>query len=412
MKAYDKLILNALLDSYEKSSLFSGENKRNIRISFAFSPRTIPEYFDESSLAYEEIHACIRMLQEEGFVEIVWKKGREGHIAEKVLLRIEHIPRIYSYLKRKPKTAKLSEQMQLLRRLADRYQTPVAAAFARLILHRLSCGKPVKEFLDAEDPAAAENLVKAVSAVETNTQDMYVREFSIRHFADSKAFEGMQAKVGKIFRQLAPRFEGWETGDILAEHFIYHTPNFIYFKGEGILQLGTQSIRLQAFSQGLGISGPDLRSLKLADTSAIRRVITIENLTAFFRWQEEGSLILYLGGYLNSVRRDFLMALYRRLPEIPYLHFGDIDVGGFQIFENLRQKTGIPFQPYHMDLTTLKQYREYGKELTANDKKRLEALLEAAKAQMPPAPYIDVLEYMKSSNIKLEQECVGQAEIQ
>lgn len=406
MRAYDRLILNALLDSYEGSSLFTGENKRNVHISFPFNRRTVPEYFDESSLAYEEVHACIRMLEKAGFVEIVWKKGREGHIAEKLLLRAEQVPQIYACLKRTPKTQKQSEHMQLVCRLANRYQTPVAAAFLEMIQQRLSQGKTVKEYLDLDHPAASERLVKAVSAIETNTQDMYIREFSIRHFSDSKAFETMQARAAKIFRRFSPRFEDWETEDILAEHFIYHTPNFVYFKGEGTLQLREQTIRLPAFSKGIGISGPDLCALELSHAASIRKVITIENLTTFFRWEDQGSLILYLGGYLNSVRRDFLTTLYRLLPEIPYFHFGDIDVGGFQILENLRQKTGIPFRTYHMDLATLKQYEAYAKELTANDRKRLAALLDAAGSRKPPAPYTEALEYMRDKGIKLEQECV------
>ena len=36
MKAYDRHILNALLDSYERSALFSGTNKVNRKVRFSF----------------------------------------------------------------------------------------------------------------------------------------------------------------------------------------------------------------------------------------------------------------------------------------------------------------------------------------------------------------------------------------
>ena len=54
MARYDKKIVNRLLDSYEASTLFGGKNKVAVHIAFPFNKRTIPAYFDESSLAYED----------------------------------------------------------------------------------------------------------------------------------------------------------------------------------------------------------------------------------------------------------------------------------------------------------------------------------------------------------------------
>ena len=48
--------------------------------------------------------------------------------------------------------------------------------------------------------------------------------------------------------------------------------------------------------------------------------------------------MIYLGGYHNSVRRKLLELLYQDFPKAEYLHFGDIDVGGFEIYRDLLQK--------------------------------------------------------------------------
>lgn len=402
MKPYNKRILNALLDSYERSALFTGTNKNNISIAYPVSRKTMPEYFDESATAYEEIHACVRHLEQEGYVRVVWKKGKEDHIVQKVILCVPKVPQIYAYLKRTPKTDLLAQTTKLLRDLQEQYQTPVAAAFMGDLLLRLEEGKSVKEYVNLADSRAAERLVKAVCAIESNRRDLYIREFSILHFSDSKALEAMQAGIAKVFRRFGGRFAGWDFYDILAEHSIYHTPNFVYFKGEGTLRFESESIALKAFGQGLGISGQDLSRMKLEDTDTIRSIITIENLTTFFRWREPGSILLYLGGYLNGVRREFLKELYRQIPQADYLHFGDIDAGGFEIFEDLRRKTGIPFKPYYMDLATLKKYELYAKALTENDEARLARM----KTKYEDAPYRDALEYMTRKGIKLEQECV------
>ena len=85
MVQYDKKIVNKLLDSYESSTLFTGKNKVNVHIAFLFNRSTLPVYFDESSLAYEEIHAAMQRLEQQGFIKIEWKKGKEGHIISKVV---------------------------------------------------------------------------------------------------------------------------------------------------------------------------------------------------------------------------------------------------------------------------------------------------------------------------------------
>lgn len=114
--------------------------------------------------------------------------------------------------------------------------------------------------------------------------------------------------------------------------------------------------------------------------------------------------MVYLGGYHNSVRRKLLEILYRELPDAEYLHFGDIDVGGFEIYRDLCRKTGIPFKTYHMGIEELERYRRFTQPLTDNDRKRLELLLEKAKKNGEDTR---VLQYMKETGRKLEQEAVG-----
>lgn len=113
----------------------------------------------------------------------------------------------------------------------------------------------------------------------------------------------------------------------------------------------------------------------------------------------ENSLVVYLGGYHNTVRRRLLQEIYASIPEISYYHFGDIDAGGFEIYRDLCQKTGIPFSMYHMDLVTLKRYEGFGKELTQNDRKRLENMTEIDGLR-------DIVAYMLEHSVKLEQECI------
>lgn len=100
MARFDVRLLNKLLDSYERSSLAKGTNKVAVHIDFRFNKKTVPEYFDESSLAYEEIHDWAHELEEKGFIRIIWKRGKEDHIIEKLILNEKKVTEIYEYLGR------------------------------------------------------------------------------------------------------------------------------------------------------------------------------------------------------------------------------------------------------------------------------------------------------------------------
>lgn len=399
MVQYDKYIVNKLLDTYESSLLSTGENARTIHIEFRFTRAAIPAYFDESSQEYERIHLLMENLEQKNLIQICWKGKKEGHIISKVRLNIESLRETYAYVRRVPKSDMSSRHLQMLEEYIRQNPTPVCRAFAEYLLERLTEHKSVKEYIQIEDVFSTKQLFNTIQAVEQNKTQVYIREFSMIHFQDSKAFEKMESRVSHIFKKFKPGCETLEYGEILAEYGIYHTPNYVYLKGNLLVSIGKETIDLSSFRQGLGISGEDIGRIRFRNTPNVRKVITIENLTTYFRWQEDDSLLVYLGGYHNSVRRVLLQEIYVCCPEAYYYHFGDIDAGGFEIYRDLCEKTGIPFTMYKMDLETLRLYESYGKPLTANDRKRLEGMRDREGLR-------EIIHYMLEHNVKLEQECI------
>ena len=439
MVQYDRKVLNHLLDSYENSRLFTGENKVNISIEFPFNKKKIPAYFDESSYEYERIHSAMQELEEQGYIRIVWKRGKENHIISKVVLIPEQIERAYQYVKRVPKADLVASNIAMLKECQNAYDTPVCRNFISYLLKRLQANQSVKEFVELSDMGKTRQLLRGVFEIERNKRQCYLREFSIEVFHASKALQNMSGRLGKVFRRFGEDFgeNGLDVRDtdekifskkdpgekdfsekdfdekdfaekdfveILAEYGIYHTPNYVHLKGQLSFRIYETEFDLANLKQGIGISGEDLSAIRFCEMSAIKRVITIENLTTFFRWEEPESLIIYLGGYHNAVRRALLKAVYEALPDAEYYHFGDIDAGGFEIYRDLCQKTGIPFEMYRMNLDTLKAYQEYGRELTENDRIRLRKILERNAGETEEI--CEVIRYMLEWNVKLEQECV------
>ena len=402
MVQYDKQVINKLLDTYENSLLSIGKNKRNVKIELRFTRTVLPEYFDESSFVYENIHIQMRNLEEEGLVRIVWKDQKVDYVIQKVQLNMERLTQAYAFVRRTPKCNLEEANQALLEEYCngEKGEIPITREFARYLQERLNNHQPVKEYIELSNIKDTRRLFEALLSVEKNRKPCYIREFSIEHFQDSKYFERIKNQVAKIFRRFYSEYDSMDTTEILAEYGIYHTPNYVYLKGDVMVMIDGEPIKLRTLNQGLGISGEDLRKVTFSDLSRIKQVITIENLTTFFRWHEPDSLIIYLGGYHNGIRRTLLKKIYQELPRISYYHFGDIDAGGFSILKDLRNKTGIPFQMYHMDIETLKYYERYGKVLTESDRMRLKEMEKDEELQ-------EVVSYMLLHNVKLEQECVG-----
>ncbi|CDD99066.1 putative uncharacterized protein [Roseburia sp. CAG:471] len=402
---YEERILQTLLDSYERSRLSRGENEVAVHIAFPITPKTMPIYFDENSLAYEEIHGTAGHLEEMGYTCSVWKGGKKNHILQKIVLCDEKVDEIYRHLGRVPEKQMQQAQLAVLQELKTECSTPVARNFICWLMKRLEQGKTVKEYLNLDDTEGSRRLIRAIHRIETNQKEIYIREFSVQCFGDSKELEKKSGLIGKIFRRFSDDMEDMDNDVILAEYGIYRTPNYVYVKGSGRLRIGTPEaydIDLRSLRQGIGLSGEDLDGLEWKVDVSVKRIITIENLTTFFRWEEPDSVLIYLGGYHNAVRRKFLQKLYQVFPEAEYFHFGDIDVGGFEIYEDLCRRTGIPFTTYKMGISELEQYEQYTRELTENDRKRMDSLLnnEAYENVWP------ILRYMKEHGKKLEQESI------
>lgn len=84
------------------------------------------------------------------------------------------------------------------------------------------------------------------------------------------------------------------------------------------------------------------------------------NLTSFYNYgitkSNMDDFVIYLGGFHNRSKRDFLKKIYDRNNNKEYRHFGDIDACRFYILEHLKRKTGIPFVSMNMDKCILTKY--------------------------------------------------------
>ena len=287
------------------------------------------------------------------------------------------------------------------RKITAMHESDPLEAYAQSQLERIAQNKNVEYYdeSDAEFQDFADLLLLARSALD-HEEEVFVRDFSMRLFGDSKRVEQLRPKVQGLLFQYG-NFDERET--VLAECGVIATPTYVSVKGNLRLTLGAQQLDLSALCGDISFS-----TATLSDITSVRvmgrRVVTVENLTSFHDYQAGEDTVIYLGGFHNAVKRRFLEQLYRENPAAEYCHFGDLDAGGFYILSHLRRKTKIPFRPLYMDAETLKKYRQFTKPLSTNDRKRLQLLLEMPEFSGTDG---DVIRYMLEHDCKLEQEAVS-----
>lgn len=430
----EKQIIDTLINKYEKSKSFSGNNK--VSQAFAIKIHSVfPEYMDHSN--FEEFQAINEAIDILNRKQLIVAKAGAGNVYSKVTLNLEALENAYLYIGRIPKKSVFEKVQVLLKKYQDR----------NLILHnyclaqeeRITNNQSIQFFQN--DLTEYENILIAIDEVLKIDTEIYIRDFSVRIFRNSKVFDAISTKVVNLLFEYG---DFPEKEQVLGNLNLVKNPTYVNFKGNGIIGLSTkiknrlndnkavnsditsmeenssiecnnfgssapakskvskdlQIIDLSRLSGDIAISSDMLQDIELIDIRG-NSVITIENITSFHTFNETDMFAIYLGGYHNRIRRKFIRKIYEQNPDKTFYHFGDIDAGGFYILEHLKKQTGIDFKPYKMDLETLKQYYSYSKPLTENDKVRLQKLLNAQ------SDYKNVLSYMIENNCKLEQEAVN-----
>ncbi len=415
-------VLEHLLDSYEKSKTFQGENLVNQNFSVNIG-KLFPRYQDDAE--YDYFCQVNQSMEELGSMSLVTLEYQGRGILKKVRLNLEKLEDCYRLLGRMPRR---QEQQELTALWEDLLYWEEGAGPERILpllryieAQRVRIRKNQNVEYYGHDLVEYRDLLTAARAVLENREEVFVRNFSIQLFHDSKRLELLAPRLEALLYQYG---EFQERGNVLEECGVVHTPTYVMMKGNGVLRLGdcgqgrrpggresepAQKIDLSGLKGDLALSTESLRSITELTVWG-GRVVTVENLTSFHDYPAGEDFVVYLGGFHNKVKRDFLAELYRQNPTKEYRHFGDLDAGGFYILEHLKRKTGIGFRSLYMDAATLRRYEKDQRPLTENDRKRLQQLWQMLQDQKERGEcledYGEVIAYMLDRGCKLEQEAV------
>lgn len=384
---YEEQILSWLIDSYERKDP-TKERSRKISIDIA---KKYPQYRDTLSDVQNYIEEAIHHLQSWGFVQC--SQNLQGYYTKVTLIETA-VPQIYHFLQRVPKIDLWTTQQKILESTIAR-SGGIVGKFSAAMLERINQRRDIEYGL-AKDVQLLQDVLLALESIEKLTEETYIRNLSEMLFHDSKRLQGIINPISRILLDYGDGVGQKET--VLAQYNLISNPGYVYIKGDWQICCRARCISVDMFRGGVAISSDTLDEIeRIAVTSG--RIISVENLTTYHDTKESNGAIIYLGGFLNTVRANLLKKLFAFEPDAEYLHKGDLDPYGFLILENLKEKTGIPFKPLEMDLDTLRRCHLAGhfRALDESDKK----VIFSAKL----AEYQPVLQYMLEHNCKIEQEC-------
>ena len=403
MKDYESLILNALLDKFERSSLafLSGEElatSSSSRISLsAIKDKLFSDYRAQDCYLYRpDIERSVRNLCEKGFCSAKWDESKD--LLEKVCLCPGKVDEAFVFAGRTRKRDRDSMELEMLEKKRRSIHGDTAG---RLLVELEDLARKHKSHADWYSGESDLDLfLKIIDSVESQKEEILLRNFSKRNFGDSKVFERNHARILNAFNSFGTERDSYDDFDSLCEaHSIVRNEGFVLIKGKIVLDIAGQKFDLTGYPYVFAVPYRAFGFLNVLHVS-VNRLITIENLTTFNYFNDPDAVVVYLGGYSGRHEIELLKKIHDIAGGIEYLHMGDIDWGGFRILMDLRKKTGIPFKAFQMGIKELEEYREECIPLSDRDREALAKLLDDPDA----GEFRNVISFMLGNGYKLEQE--------
>lgn len=396
-KDYKRAVLDGLLKKYINRSAKKIQTNRRILLK----PAEVYKNYSRNNAKITEkqcLNEAVSGLLRMGFVTVDYLKFSDD--IEKIYLQEENLDAVYEYLHREYGVIPQSIVSKQIRETVKQYD-----AAGEIV--RSCCGGILAQLEDPRlsiSPERIEANLKMIDFLEKNEEKLYVREASMLVYGDSKWFESNNyEEICTLLRNAAgrPRKESERNDAILEAFHVIPAEQEIFLKGDWRIEWEGYVLETARLQGGIAIASGDIPGIRRITVNA-SGVMTVENKTSYQRMKCGDNALMYLGGFANRCQIQFLKKVIQDNPGVNYLHFGDIDVGGFLIHKHLCRETGKDFSLYCMGVQQLKdeRYRDCLKELTEHDRSRLETLL-------GEAPYCEVLKYMKEHNVKLEQEIIS-----
>ena len=254
---------------------------------------------------------------------------------------------------------------------------------------------------ETEEP----EFLKCVYLVSKEKEVVWKRIFSAAALNRSKDFENKYEKrIITILRKYSPKLhEGMSGEEVLAEQGILSYSQKLEIKGA--LKYMIEDKHLMDTAEqiyGTILNAQTLAAGKLTDIRGIKRIITIENKANYENMKfDKEILYIFCHGFFSLKERKFLDQLVLLAkPGVAYLHWGDMDYGGIQIYNFIKNRLFLELQPLYMNRKTYEDALKCraGYPISAEKYKKLQ--------NMDAGDLIELKECILEYKMEVEQEMV------
>ena len=390
-------IINALLDKYEKSKAFKGGKRRII-----LTPHKDSRLFLmlESPSDRRPFLEAIAFLEEECIAG--YERDRDDDSYPSLIyldVDAESIARAYAYSGRIDRHSLIENLSQKISRTEAVIPEGSIKSYLQAVLFKTEKQVIPRPFSGA---SLDDDILKALSFMASNEDEIMERVMSLKLYGDSKHFEkNVRPSVLSILRRIRTEERDEE---LLSAYSVVRYPEEFMFSGNLSIEFDDERINdFSALNGSVAITSTDVERAVGCSSSNIRRIITIENKANYIHWvsnKANDELIIFLGGFFSPAKGRFLSLIHKSFPKAEYRHTGDIDIGGFRIFTQLKALIQ-EVTPFMMDEDTLENYMDSAEKITDEDYLRsLEALLSDESYSV----FHSLISLMIKMRVRLEQE--------
>lgn len=402
----EKDIAQIIINKYENSSKCrNGIKQGNMSVNFS----KIQKYNLDSNYKYRlEVNKAAVSLEEKELIKVKWIS--KNNIIDRIIFSLEDIDKFYELSGMEKKDIILSGIVELLESYKNNIQNVKLKNIIVDFQSEIEKKKKIPKIIEDYDKRIL--ILKALLGIDEmlrNEEIMYERVFSKKYFNNSKIFEKqLRGSILSLIKKYFEEIDDLDDDIILNSIGIVKTTNDLNIKGDIVFELEERQLDLNNFIYGLALNDKTIKEIKLVSFN-FNKVISVENKANFnyLCEAEENALIIFSGGFYTPCHRRFLHDLYesivKKQSDIEFYHWGDIDLGGINIYRNIKEYIFPEVKPLMMDIDTIKENLDFCEEINSKSYiKKLEGLLDDNSI----LEMHEVIRFIVGNRVSLEQECL------
>ena len=391
-------LLYSLLQSWQKTP--DTQRRKSLQIN---KEKARAYYETVDPTAKDELHASLKNAEIAGCISLVWGKFQERHHLKKIIL--EDPQKLADFLG-------VPLAVNLVTQYEQNLRAVVPDGFSwghELVDEVIGKWRKNTSFMRIEpgDCGSIETLIMALWGVQRGRHEgKDLRTFSAKELGDSKIMEKIQDRFATLWNK---RFDTPNTDPrTLYESLgLIKFPPSVFFKGPLRVWCGECLIDVSKIPAFIGVPPDTITQVELTqDPDRVEYVLTIENLASFNRHcrgidDSEFGIVVFSSGFLSPQTARVLQNIETLLPEpVRFYHWGDIDLGGLNIYHHVNQVIKRDVRTHLMDHDLLLRFGRRPNTLSFRN---------LAKRALENEAIAHLVKLSEADQITLEQENIDPA---